>query len=348
MKYLFLLLLSSTLFANVEVRQKLIEIKELNHQLMSLEAGFWSYAGSTSQKLAQREAMKKELLEKFQELKDFNYHLPLSLLGNAQRVPKVFITVNREYTPWQDQFRVENESGTIKKMSEDLKQKRQQVLDAYVSNNNPDIYPLYQTMHVYIDGVLQYQFPVSTGRYRYIPSMDKYTIKTSLGFFRPNVGRTYLPYFSGAYEGADMPFAMFFFGGVATHGTVRSKFKYLGESSDSGGCVRLYPWHAALLNKEVLLAGDEQTYFENQETVDQLIQDVVDIYTHPRVNIINGLNDFNNEAPSELLTQALKANKKVWGYNYKFSVPVSEVERWTGGPSSHNIESFDVLIRVFE
>jgi lipoprotein-anchoring transpeptidase ErfK/SrfK len=90
-----------------------------------------------------------------------------------------------------------------------------------------------QTMHVTVDGVEQYNWPVSTARKGYY---------TPRGDFRPT--RMAAVYYSKKYDNSPMPHSVFFVGGFAIHGTeyVRS----LGRPA-SHGCVRLHPSNAALL-----------------------------------------------------------------------------------------------------
>jgi len=88
-------------------------------------------------------------------------------------------------------------------------------------------------MHVTVDGVEQYNWPVSTARKGYY---------TPRGDFRPT--RMAAVYYSKKYDNSPMPHSVFFVGGFAIHGTeyVRS----LGRPA-SHGCVRLHPSNAALL-----------------------------------------------------------------------------------------------------
>lgn len=90
-----------------------------------------------------------------------------------------------------------------------------------------------QRMSVAVDGMPAYDWPVSTARPGY---------RTPTGSFRP--GRMYRRYFSRKYDNSPMPYAIFFRGGYAVHGTgyVRS----LGRPA-SHGCVRLHPANAATL-----------------------------------------------------------------------------------------------------
>jgi L,D-transpeptidase-like protein len=90
-----------------------------------------------------------------------------------------------------------------------------------------------QRMSVSVDGVLQYQFTVSTGR---------------AGFGTPN--GTYHPqrlettWFSREYYSSPMPHSIFFHGGYAIHGSY--EINRLGGPA-SHGCIRLHPSNAATL-----------------------------------------------------------------------------------------------------
>ena len=90
-----------------------------------------------------------------------------------------------------------------------------------------------QTMHVYLDGQLRYEWPVSTAR------AGKYTPR---GEWQPQwLSRWHR---SSLYNNAPMPYAIFFRGNYAIHGT--NQISRLGRPA-SAGCVRLHPDHAAVL-----------------------------------------------------------------------------------------------------
>lgn len=90
-----------------------------------------------------------------------------------------------------------------------------------------------QQMQVSVGGAPTYSFDVSTGRKGYS------TPKGSYG-----VTRMYKEYYSKKYDGAPMPYAIFFRGGYAIHGTYETK--RLGSVA-SHGCVRLSPQNARRL-----------------------------------------------------------------------------------------------------
>lgn len=90
-----------------------------------------------------------------------------------------------------------------------------------------------QRMRVFVDGAEAYVWSVSTGRRGY---------DTPRGRFRPE--RMHRRYFSKKYDGAPMPYAIFFNGGIAVHGT--TELRRLGRPA-SHGCVRLHPDHAKAL-----------------------------------------------------------------------------------------------------
>jgi lipoprotein-anchoring transpeptidase ErfK/SrfK len=90
-----------------------------------------------------------------------------------------------------------------------------------------------QTMTVYVAGQYSYLWPVSTGRRGYTTPSGSYRAK--------RLERTW---YSTVYNGAPMPYAVFFRGGYAIHGTY--DMKNLGRKA-SHGCVRLAPANAAKL-----------------------------------------------------------------------------------------------------
>jgi lipoprotein-anchoring transpeptidase ErfK/SrfK len=102
-----------------------------------------------------------------------------------------------------------------------------------------------QTMLVYVDGTLTYTFPVSTARRGYV---------TPVGFY----GAQWLSpkHRSRKYDNAPMPWAVFFHGGYAVHGT--TEIRKLGKPA-SHGCVRLHPDNAKTFFSLVKDAGVERS-----------------------------------------------------------------------------------------
>jgi len=96
-----------------------------------------------------------------------------------------------------------------------------------------------QRMRVNVGGERVHSWAVSTGRKGYATPRGTY-----------GVTRMYKEYYSKKYDGAPMPYAIFFRGGYAIHGTYDTK--RLGRVA-SHGCVRLSPDHArrlySLVNK---------------------------------------------------------------------------------------------------
>lgn len=100
-----------------------------------------------------------------------------------------------------------------------------------------------QTMHVYLDGQLRYEWPVSTAR------EGKYTPR---GEWTPQwLSRWHR---SRRYNNTPMPFAIFYDGDYAIHGT--ESISRLGRPA-SAGCVRLHPDNASLLFAMVQEQGME-------------------------------------------------------------------------------------------
>ena len=88
-----------------------------------------------------------------------------------------------------------------------------------------------QRLHLYVNGTKRATWPVSTARRGY---------RTPVGNFRPYwLNKNYR---SSIYQGAPMPYSVFFRGGYAIHGT--NEVSRLGRPV-SHGCVRLHPASAA-------------------------------------------------------------------------------------------------------
>jgi lipoprotein-anchoring transpeptidase ErfK/SrfK len=105
-----------------------------------------------------------------------------------------------------------------------------------------------QRMAVSVDGMMRYNWPVSTGRSGY---------GTPSGVFHPqSMARRW---FSRRYYNSPMPHAIFFYYGFAIHGT--NDLTRLGGPA-SHGCVRLHPSHAATLFALVERNGPRNTRIE--------------------------------------------------------------------------------------
>ncbi|MCB1398403.1 MAG: L,D-transpeptidase [Rhodobacter sp.] len=100
-----------------------------------------------------------------------------------------------------------------------------------------------QTLYVYLDGQLRYEWPVSTAGNGY---------ETPRGEWSP----TWLSRWhrSRQYNNAPMPFAIFYHEGYAIHAT--EAIYNLGRPA-SHGCVRLHPDNASLLFAMVEREGME-------------------------------------------------------------------------------------------
>ena len=90
-----------------------------------------------------------------------------------------------------------------------------------------------QTMDVYLDGAHAYSWPVSTARSGKWTPRGRWTAKWLSKNHR-----------SSRYDGAPMPYAIFYSGNFAIHGT--NQTSRLGRPA-SAGCVRLHPQNAAHL-----------------------------------------------------------------------------------------------------
>src|SRR5215203_2820389 len=106
-----------------------------------------------------------------------------------------------------------------------------------------------QRMHVYVDGGLAYSWPVSTARAGY---------QTPAGSYR--VQRMERMWYSRKYDMSPMPYALFFRGGYAIHGT--HSIRQLGRPA-SHGCVRLHPANARTLFGLVSASGGARIVVAN-------------------------------------------------------------------------------------
>jgi len=94
-----------------------------------------------------------------------------------------------------------------------------------------------QSIRVFVNQQLTYVWPVSTGREIVVKATngERYLASTPVGFYTP----TYLtPLHHSSKWDADMPFAVFFKGGIAVHAAAPAYVSLLGNRA-SGGCVRL-------------------------------------------------------------------------------------------------------------
>ncbi|MCU9837872.1 L,D-transpeptidase [Ruegeria sp. WL0004] len=102
-----------------------------------------------------------------------------------------------------------------------------------------------QRMQVLDSGAVTHDWPVSTAR----PGKC-----TPTGTFTPYLLKR--EHYSTLYDGAPMPFSIFFSGNYAIHGTTQTD--RLGTPA-SAGCVRLDPENAEVLFNRVREVGKEET-----------------------------------------------------------------------------------------
>jgi lipoprotein-anchoring transpeptidase ErfK/SrfK len=102
-----------------------------------------------------------------------------------------------------------------------------------------------QTMMVYHEGRLLFTWPVSTAKAGKL---------TPAGIYEPEFLSRH--HRSRRYNDAPMPFAIFYDGNYAIHGT--DQIKRLGKPA-SHGCVRLHPDNAKILFQMVKAEGMENT-----------------------------------------------------------------------------------------
>lgn len=105
-----------------------------------------------------------------------------------------------------------------------------------------------QSMDVFRDGVLLYQWPVSTARPGKVTPLGTYTAQWLSRFHR-----------SSRYDNAPMPFSIFFHGHYAIHGT--DQVSRLGQRA-SAGCIRLHPENAEILFEMTREVGMENMQVE--------------------------------------------------------------------------------------
>lgn len=106
-----------------------------------------------------------------------------------------------------------------------------------------------QVLEVFHEGRKLYEWPVSTARKGKITPSGKWT------------GAQWLSknHRSSLYNGAPMPYAIFFNGNYAIHGT--NQISKLGRPA-SAGCIRLHPDHARILFNMVKLEGKKNLVVE--------------------------------------------------------------------------------------
>lgn len=102
-----------------------------------------------------------------------------------------------------------------------------------------------QTMTVIHNGQVLYRWPVSTARKGKVTPTGQWSAKWLSKNHR-----------SSRYENAPMPYAIFYNGNYAVHGTYQ--VNRLGRPA-SAGCVRLHPDHAARLFSLTKRVGLKQT-----------------------------------------------------------------------------------------
>ena len=102
-----------------------------------------------------------------------------------------------------------------------------------------------QTMHVYHHGQLIHEWPVSTARSGKITPTGQWTAQWLSRSHR-----------SSRYNDAPMPYAIFYSGHYAIHGT--DQISRLGRPA-SAGCVRLHPDNARVLFEMARTEGLDHT-----------------------------------------------------------------------------------------
>ncbi len=112
-----------------------------------------------------------------------------------------------------------------------------------------------QRLYLYVDGVMVDTFKVSTGDAKHqTPNMS---VRAAGPIFKKYTSKKFP---GGDYMGlGNMPYAVFFRGGFAIHGTTPGNFSKLGKPA-SHGCVRLHPDDAVIFNELVRTVGLSETW----------------------------------------------------------------------------------------
>lgn len=121
-----------------------------------------------------------------------------------------------------------------------------------------------QTVEAFVDGQLAVRVQASTAKEIQVyappsknyPEGRTYTAHTPEGVF--HITSRSINHVSNTWQGASMPFAQFFIGGIALHATTPEHFSMIGNR-DSGGCVRMLPPDAKYMWKLVDYVGVDQT-----------------------------------------------------------------------------------------
>tara|TARA_B100000925_G_scaffold291862_1_gene282006 strand:+ start:1722 stop:2525 length:804 start_codon:yes stop_codon:yes gene_type:complete len=181
-----------------------------------------------------------------------------------------------------------------------------------------------QTAKVFHFGELKGIFSVSTGSRKVKTTTDgrQYIAITREGFFRPK--KLYRDYYSYTFFGAGMPYATFFNGGIALHGT--NSLNMLGKRA-SGGCVRFDPKDIKLINELIRTTG------EGHERV--LIKNIcrpVDV----NGNVIKNPDHYRGITKNKCYQRSLHLDR----------VKIENIHRHNGNTLDNTIWSYDALIVV--
>lgn len=112
-----------------------------------------------------------------------------------------------------------------------------------------------QRLFLFVDGQLVDSFKVSTGDAKHeTPNMS---VRAAGPIFKKYTSKKFP---GGDYMGlGNMPYAVFFKGGFAIHGTTPGNFSKLGKPA-SHGCIRLHPDDAVIFNELVRTVGLSETW----------------------------------------------------------------------------------------
>lgn len=174
-----------------------------------------------------------------------------------------------------------------------------------------------QTLSLYLAGEKLYTFPVSTGKETKVWSSSgkRYRATTPIGFFRPTT--IFKEYYSYTWAGAPMPNAVFFSGGTALHATTPNHFAEIGER-DSGGCVRMMPEAAKIVNETILSTGLPIWRLEDQPI----------------------------KVKSKILFMTIKKFEVIRKQVIGNTIPVAKVDRFSGELLEETTDSVDAIIVI--
>ncbi len=146
-----------------------------------------------------------------------------------------------------------------------------------------------QSLTVFKNGQFVKRYTISSGAETIKqpnPDIDyTYLATTPTGYFRPASSRAYEVYHSNTWGGVSMPYALFFVGGIAIHGT--KDINNLANNV-SGGCVRMFTDQAKEVRDYVLSSGSSNpTYLVDATTTSKYDESVLLIRSRVAGNMVS-------------------------------------------------------------